>query len=237
MRERASIAACVVILLSGCSSDTPERGGDISEPPFAVGSATFFIHDESRSYDSVAGVDAGIRTLITEIWYPADADEAAKYQRATYGDYVFGNKDMHRLMMTGTTFFHATPDSVRDGVSQAQIDEAIDELFDRERGSWIGVPPTGEQQTFPVVVMSHGDAGSRYNMESVCEYLAAHGYFVIAAEHTGNSPYSMTGSDPALSIDEEFSDKMAEVLPLLNEHGAYGPDDNYGQSYSPLLGE
>ena len=27
---------------------------------------------------------------------------------------------------------------------------------------------------------------------------------------------------------------FADVLDLLNEHGAYGPDDNYGQSYTPL---
>ena len=40
--------------------------------PYAVGSSTFFIYDESRPYDRVGGVDVGVRTLITEIWYPVE---------------------------------------------------------------------------------------------------------------------------------------------------------------------
>jgi dienelactone hydrolase len=231
------ISVCAVIALIGCGRDAAQGPAEASGPAYAVGSRTFFIHDESRSFDSVAGVDTGIRSLITEVWYPIDADATEGHRRATYGDYVFGNRDMHRLMMTGTTFFHMTPDTVRDGVNEQQIDAAIDELFERERESWVDAPLTASSDMLPVIVMSHGDAGSRYNMESVCEYLAAKGYFVIAAEHTGNSPFAMTGSDPALASDARFSAAMADVLPLLNEHGAYGPPENFGQSYSPLLGD
>lgn len=211
----------------------------LSGPPFAVGSSTFFIHDESRAFDTVAGIDSGVRSLITEIWYPVDFAVAAtgKQRRATYGDYVFGNRQVHRLMMTETTFFHLTPDTVRDGVTAEEIDAAIEELFLRERQSWVDAPLATGASAFPVVVMSHGDAGSRYNMETVSEYLASHGYVVIAPEHTGNSPYSMTGSDPALAQpggDPQFRAEMADVLPLLSEHGTYGSRESYGQTYAPL---
>jgi len=211
----------------------------LSGPPFAVGSSTFFIHDESRAFDTVAGIDSGVRSLITEIWYPVDSAVAAagKQRRATYGDYVFGNRQVHRLMMTETTFFHLTPDTVRDGVTAEDIDAAIEELFLRERQSWVNAPLAAGTSALPVVVMSHGDAGSRYNMETVCEYLASYGYFVIAPEHTGNSPYSMTGSDPALAQsggDPQFRALMADVLPLLGEQGTYGSRENYGQTYTPL---
>jgi dienelactone hydrolase len=87
--------------------------------------------------------------------------------------------------------------------------------------------------------MSHGDAGSRYNMETVCEYLAANGYVVIAPEHTGNSPFSMIGRDPALALDggdPDFRARMSGVLGLLGEHGEYGDVSHFGQSYSPLGG-
>ena len=244
---------------------------ETATPPYAVGNTTIFIHDPSRGYDEAAGVSAGIRTMITEIWYPVahamvqgigapnrqsgptrDQQDGADnlpspgaaspgpHRRATYGDYVFGNRAVHRLMMTRTTFFHLIPDSAAPGVGGAQIDAAIDELFSRDRDSYTGAPIAGTNSTFPVIVMSHGDAGSRYNMQTACEYLAAHGYVVIAPEHTGNSPYSMTAEDPALAEgggDPSFKAQMRAVVESFNDFGTYGPLDNYGQSYTPLAND
>ena len=198
--------------------------------PFAVGSSTFFIHDETRPFDRVAGVNSGVRSLLTEIWYPVDHEAIAggEYARATYGDYSFGDKGVHRLMLTNTTFFHLTPDTVLLGVTPSQIEEAIEELFDRPRGSYVDAP-VAKGGSFPVVVMTHGDAGSRYNMETACEYLAANGYVVIAPEHTGNTPFAFTAQDPELNA------KLVDIKPLLNEDGTYGPVGNYGQTYTPLI--
>lgn len=247
-----SWAGIGLALLMGCQPSAPDtvttpaasvdKGAELatadSTPatPFAVGSTTLFIHDESRAFDSVAGVNTGIRTLVTELWYPVAHAEVVGHPRATYGDYVFGNRTVHQQMMTQTTFFHMTPASVREGVSQQQIEAAIEELFHRERNSYTDAPLVATENALPVVVMTHGDAGSRYNMETVCEYLAAHGYVVIAPEHTGNSPFAMTGADPALGPDgdAEFQETMSGVLALLDENGVYGSPDTYGQSYTPL---
>ena len=212
-------------------ADNKSEPSNGTEAPYAIGSKTFFIHDKSRSFDSVAGVNVGVRSLLTEVWYPVEHDAVVggEYSRATYGDYVFRDKAIHRLMMTQTTFFHLTPESVVDGVSSAEIDTAIDELFDRSRASYIDAPLASSEKSRPVVVMTHGDAGSRYNMESACEYLAAHGYVVIAPEHTGNTPFALTIKDP------EIDTSLADVKPLLNADGTYGPVDNYGQTYTPLI--
>ncbi|MEH6584157.1 MAG: acetylhydrolase [Halioglobus sp.] len=241
----AAIGLCsLVSALIGCqSTDRPaapvsEGAAIISSAPYAVGSSTIFIHDDSRPFDTVAGVNSGVRTLITEIWYPvAHADITDSSIRATYGDYVFGNRTIHHKMLTQTTFFHLTQDTVREGVTAVEIEQAIDELFSRPRGSYIDAPILKGVQPLPVVVMSHGDAGSRYNMQTVCEHLASQGYIVVAPEHTGNSPYTMIGMDPALdekSGNPVFRRHMAEVLLLLDEQGAYGDDEHFGQSYSPL---
>ena len=132
------VSLIVVAALGACGANEEEADvtGWVAETPFAVGSTTFFIHDSSRPYDSVGGVDEGVRILITEVWYPVNhttiAGNRDEYRVATYGDYVFGDRDMHHIMMTNTTFYHLTPDSVNDGVTTDQIDAAIDELFARE---------------------------------------------------------------------------------------------------------
>ncbi len=228
------------IVTSAGTDNINEEESAARPDSFAVGSRTIFIHDYSRPFDSVAGIKTGVRSLITEVWYPVDHAEVDqdRYRQASYGDYVFGNSAMHHLMMTGTTFFHLTPNSVRKNVTASQIEAAISELFDRKRLSYVDAPLANTGTKLPVIVMSHGDAGSRYSMESLCEHLAAHGYFVIAPEHTGNSPYSMTGSDPALleeTGDPEFRTAMSEVLGLLSEQGAYGSEANFGQSYAPAV--
>jgi predicted dienelactone hydrolase len=45
----------------------------------------------------------------------------------------------------------------------------------------------------PVVVFSHGNTGVRYQSWSLMEYLATHGFVVIAPDHTGNT---FTDNDP-----------------------------------------
>ena len=213
-------------------------GSETGPTPYAVGSTTVFIHDTSRGFDTVAGIDEGVRTLITEIWYPVARNEVGENtRRATYGDYVFGDEHVHRLMMTATSFFHLTPDTVVDGVDQAQIDAAIAELFLRERGSLLDAPPARGDAPWPVLLMSHGDAGSRYNMQTTSEHLAAHGYVVVAPEHTGNSPFAQVGRDPRL-LDDDLDDRLLAhrdlVRSITDSHGVYGSAESFGQSYIPL---
>ena len=223
------------------SNEIHSRNAIAEQSPFLTGSRTIFIHDFSRSFDKVGGIDSGVRTLIAEIWYPVDRGDVSisgnDYRRATYGDYVFGNQNVHRLMMTKTTFFHLVPTSVREGINQSMINEAITELFFRPRASFYNAPLSKDEDTHPVILMSHGDAGSRYNMESVCEFLAAHGYVVVAPEHTGNTPYSMIGADPDLdpvSGNSMLRVRMKDVISLLDINGVYGEVEKFGQSYSPL---
>jgi len=192
------------VQMSAASTDSDTH----SHTPYAVGVKTLFIHDESRPYDALAGVNVGVRSLLTEVWYPVDhssltnekESEAPAYQQAIFGDYVFGRRDI-------------------------------------PRNAYINAPLAKTDQPFPIVVMTHGDAGSRYNMETACEALAAQGYVVIAPEHTGNTPFALTGEDPALKegfADAELAKKMAEVKAVLNTDGTYGPEDSYGQTYTPL---
>lgn len=232
MQSRFPLLIALVIFIAGCGA--PEISVDVPTSHYGVGSNTLFIHDETRGFDSVGGVPEGIRTLITEVWYPVAFESLAtqEYREATYGDYVFGNETVHQLMMTQTSFKHLTPETVTGDVTQEAIDGAIQDLFHRTRKSFIGAPIA--LGSFPLVLMTHGDAGSRYNMESVAEYLASQGYIVIAPEHTGNSPYSMIGENPALNTHETYREAMLPILALLDENGVYAHEKEWGQTYIPL---
>ena len=230
-----SILSVFLIFFNGCI----ESDESLSLGPYAVGSKTIFIHDYSRPLDSVAGVNSGIRVLPAEIWYPVDKSAIDENQiRAAYSDYVFNDKEVHNLMMYNTTFFHARAYdpyyervSVQEGVTQKDLDQASDMLFHKKRNSYIKAPIAESETSFPVVIMSHGDAGSRYNMESACEFLAANGYMVIAPEHTGNVPYAMIGKDPAFETDTDFNAAMEPVKHLIDSHGVYLTENAvYGQT-------
>jgi dienelactone hydrolase len=212
--------ACVglaVALLACEAVDSPSPAPSKSTP-YAVGSMTRFFHDETRGFDRTGGIDSGIRVLPTEIWYPVSHTQIeSDTRRASYGDYVFGNRALHRKMVA------LTRKSVRDSVSQEQIDNAIDAHFDSYRNSYVGVPVSQTKAPFPVIIMSHGNGGQRHNMASTAEHLAANGYVVLGPDHTGNAAFSMTGLDPALKTDPAFSERMADVIELHDSEGAYFP--------------
>ena len=107
MKNNKWLASLLVLLLSACSTGPQidnqslnEAATKVDATPYAVGSQSFFIHDETRPFDSVAGVNTGIRTLLTEVWYPVAHSEIAngQYRRATYGDYVLGDREIHQKL-------------------------------------------------------------------------------------------------------------------------------------------
>ena len=207
-----------LIVLAACTVNDESRG---RTAPFAVGSMTQFFHDETRGFDMDGGINSGVRVLPTEIWYPVNHKDVKRgYRRTTYGDYVFGDSVMHRRMATDAGL---TPKSVRDTVTQSQINQAIEALFGKHRSSYFRAPISDTRRPFPVVIMSHGNGGQRFNMESAAEHLASHGYVVFVPEHTGNASFVLTGRDPALKANPAFAAKMQAAIALHDSNGAYYP--------------
>lgn len=48
-------------------------------------------------------------------------------------------------------------------------------------------PISSKQETYPLIMMSHGSNGDRYNISWLAETLAANGYIVAAMDHYGNT--------------------------------------------------
>jgi dienelactone hydrolase len=220
---RLLLSLALIATANACygQGDIESKSPAESTAPYAIGSMTRFFHDEARGFDTVGGSRSGVRVLPTEIWYPVSREEIkTSHRRATQGDYVFGDKVMFRRMATDAGL---VLESARDGITQPQIDEFIELLFSKHRNSYFQMPVSNVHAPFPVVIMSHGDHGQRFNLESTAEHLAAHGYIVLVPDHPGNASFALTGRDPALKSDLDFAKKMEAVIALHDEYGAYFP--------------
>jgi hypothetical protein len=56
-------------------------------------------------------------------------------------------------------------------------------------------PPAKSSGPFPVVLFSHGFKGIAFQSFSFTEYLASHGYVVVAPNHQGNTLFDFTSTD------------------------------------------
>jgi predicted dienelactone hydrolase len=76
-----------------------------------------------------------------------------------------------------------------------------------------------DEGPFPLIVASHGQPGTRYQLAYLCEHLASWGFVVASVEHTGSTYRDMTQQDYVTSLvyrpeDILFAiDAMPDQLP------------------------
>ena len=96
-----------------------------------------------------------------------------------------------------------------------------------------GVPDSGEidcSQTYPVVVFSHGNGGIRYQSFFFAEYLASHGFIVVAPDHVGNT---LMDDDPSRKPElitrrpQDISDAYDWLLQEPRFTGCVREEDGY----------
>ncbi|MBZ0272133.1 hypothetical protein K8I61_08855 [bacterium] len=130
-----------------------------------VGNTTFVFVDETRRDPATHDV----RTLVTEVWYPA-TDAALDLPRDTL-DAFFGDWIAQVLAMLAAE--GATPDELANLYAQT--------------GSARDAPIRAGDAPFGLIVFSHGLGGLRLQNFTTMEYLASHGFVVMAPDHTGNA--------------------------------------------------
>ncbi len=140
--------------------DPSEKG------PYQVGNRTYVFVDESRpDYAS-----RGSRTLLTEVWYPAE-DSSENLPR-----------DMVKNFM-GRWF-----PLIEQILGLILPDEELENFY-LEMGSARDAPIHRGGSPYPLIMISHGNAAARFAYFSMAEYLASHGYIVVAPDHIGNAVF------------------------------------------------
>ncbi len=153
--------------------------------PYAVGTLTVMLVDDSRQelYSEIPGEP---RTLMVQIWYPAEPDENAEPAPWLEHMEVMGPAIAAELELPPFFLDHA-----RYARSHA----------------YANAPLADAEAAYPLVLFSHGWNGFRAQNTFQGETLASHGYVVIAPDHT-------YGAAATVFPDGRAAPNNPEALPL-----------------------
>ncbi|RMF12332.1 MAG: hypothetical protein D6761_12950, partial [Candidatus Dadabacteria bacterium] len=179
------LLSCSIVACDGAStagSDGPDAGARCAscgylDPwtagPYPVGVRSDLWIDETRAALTWTGCGRSScpRPVPVSIWYPAD-DSARELPPSSFD-----------------AFF---------SVSEAALQQVVDDLIEELGGDQVDVtipdfPVQGRRDAplragrWPVVIFSHGAGGVRFQSVFLTEYLAAHGYIVVAPDHEGDA--------------------------------------------------
>jgi tetratricopeptide (TPR) repeat protein len=171
--------------------------------PFSVGLKVVLQYDYSRTWRGELdelGIPTTVeraRPLQTLIWYPAQKTAAPTM---TVRDYVM-------LRATETDFAGKANDA-------PEQDEGRKEAFSDHLWAVRDAPIAAGH--FPVIIYAPSFSAAPWENADLCEYLASHGYVVLASPNMGATTRAMTGDVPGIEAqarDISFLIGYASTLP------------------------
>jgi dienelactone hydrolase len=160
--------------------------------PFPVGLRVVEQYDKSRGYRGATDAYTGkatsgerARPIQTLIWYPA---EKGTGRATTVGDY---------LKLGGTSDDFPATAAERARLEGVFINRRVDGLTADRAKAELAAPMTARRDVaarsgkFPVVIYAPSYRAAAFENADLCEYLASHGYVVIASPSTGQSEEGM----------------------------------------------
>lgn len=180
----------------------PEAG------PHAVGLRIVQQYDYSRLLEAPvdafgkAGNVGPARPIQTLVWYPAKRTGAAHMQVADY----------RQASLSELDFTLSSAEAARQRA--AWVAGPMKARFSAATLAVRGAPP--EDGSFPVVIYAPSFAASAHENLDLCEYLASHGYVVIASRSLGARSVTMTDDIDGIeaqAADIAFLANYAQTLP------------------------
>ncbi len=200
---------CVTLLIFlgsvpfGFSADKSNFAFGVTFGPHPVGFRVVHQYDYSRAYKPAFDLEGKpisgerARPIQTLIWYPAQPDTSARPM--PYGRYV-------ELLATEQNF---NSDSAQKAATVQTIltgQGVQKDKYDSER-----VQPTHALSeakpapgSFPVVIYAPSFSSAAFENSDLCEYLASHGYIVVASPDMG--PHSRKMTHDIMGIQTQVAD-------------------------------
>ncbi len=167
--------------------------------PYPVGVRTEIYVDQGREC-STTNKD---RTLVTEIWYPA-VDASLEKKPNQFVQFYRGPAGLLTFSLALKAF----------GGDMMEVNKNFKNVARRNAEFRKG--------NYPLLVFSHGNGGFRHQNVFQCEYLASHGYIVVACDHTGNAAMTELPDQIVIYNKEtrksKFSDERPNDISFLIHH-------------------
>lgn len=202
----------IVLVVAGNAQAAAQTAGSpalMPTPgPHAVGLRMVQQYDYSRmleapvdAFGNVGNVGPG-RPIQTLVWYPARRTDAAPMQVADY----------FQASLSGVDFQVSAADTAKQRAGWMSSPQKA--LFGAATLAVRDAQPVDGR--FPVVIYAPGYAGLAHENLDLCEYLASHGYVVIASRSLGARSVMMTvdiDGIEAQASDIAFLANYAQTLP------------------------
>lgn len=222
------LAACLLLSASPWASATSFPVGQ-TQGPYVVGFRETEQYDASRSYrakglDLVTGVSLPSfpgRPVQMLVWYPAEDGGHAM----SYGDYLALGGREDRFDRTPTEAARVAHDGLRwlaaIGVDENALDAIKHEPVDARRDAPV------KAGRFPVVIYAASGSAAPFENDVLCEYLASHGYVVVAIPSVGARRRYMG--------DGNYEAPRGDVHDTLDDTEAQARDIGYAIGYASAL--
>lgn len=165
---------------------------DLSPGRYAVGFKSINQYDFSRTYISASDtlskplMKEKARPIQTSIWYPAIKNSSTNFM--LYREYI-------HLLANKEEFVELTPQALKKAENtyaaayKVPLQELVPQLTLQTKAIRNAIGASG---SFPVVIYSPGVNGPSFENSFLCEYLASHGYIVLASPSLGIRPGGMS---------------------------------------------
>ena len=202
------LAALLILCLFTGTAHASPGFADLKPGPHTVGFRVVQQYDYARAYkgrtDAVTGKPTTgelARPIQTLVWYPAQKGGVpiryADYLRTEATDETFARTEAETAAFLADKLQWAATQ-----VGQKQAQQLI------EQRMWAVRNAPAEAGKFPVVIYAAGGGGTAHEAADLCEYLASHGYVVLASRSLGTRTKDM-------NFDAEGLDTQARDIQFL----------------------
>lgn len=209
----------LILLILGLAAQAAHAGAgfaDLKPGPHTVGFRVVQQYDYARSYkdrtDAVTGKPTTgelARPVQTLVWYPAQKGGTP----IRYADYMRTEATDENFTRTEAEAAAYLADRLQWAAAQVGQKQAR-QLFDQRMWAVRNAPAAAG--SFPVVMYAAGGGGAAHEAADLCEYLASHGYVVLASRSLGTRTKDMNFDAEGLDTqarDIQFLLSYAHTLP------------------------